>query len=181
MPLHLGYRFGGPRGGSEMPASGPKPHPLKRPWRPALPPWVSFYLSWFEVRKPFENFCGMSLPLWLTHNEEISKKAWPVDGLWRTSTNPEGTLGRVDHQFRGRALSGCVWSVSWFLDFQWTLQEQNWIQRFILIVRRWSSRARGAGALSWAAAEVCNRDSLWGGDKAEPARLWDDRADLRMG
>lgn len=119
--------------------------------------WTS--LDLFELPSPFlgwkfENPLRIFVVLTYHCDWHTMKRLKRKPGRWKLSVewdrDSERSLGRVGHQLPRRALfSGCVWSVSWFLDFQLKLYEQNWIQRFILIVRNGKSWACEAGAAEW--------------------------------
>lgn len=124
-----------------------------------LTAFLSF--SWFKFKNHLRTFVVLTYHYDWHTMKRFERKPGRWSHLWNKSVNPEGSLGQVGNQLQRRALfSGCVWSVSWFLDFQLKLYEQNWIQRFILIVRNWNSWAREAGVAEWL-QRFFNKDSLW--------------------
>lgn len=161
--LHPGYDFGGSEV-AELTVLNLRPLQLGFAWHPAFPSWVlsdgmgftrplvaPLCLPWFKVRKPLEDFYSINLSLWLTRSEEISKEPWQAEvirgigaGIWM------GVLGGWVISYRD-ALSFQAAFDHWVGSqiFNWSCKEQNWVQRFIQIVRNWNSRACEAGVAEW--------------------------------
>lgn len=127
-------------------------HSLPRPWTmawalPNLLPFPSPFLDW-KFKNQLKTFVVLAYHYdW--HTLTRFKRKAGRRRLWNMCVNPDEDLGEWVISFEEELFLGCVWSVSWFLDFQLKLYEQNWIQRFILIVRHWNSWAQEAGVAEW--------------------------------